>query len=207
MRKAFNFYRSYYDILDELSDKEKLVFLNALFKKQFFNIEPDLKGMPRFAYLSQKHSIDKQVIGYERALNVDLSESAPPLGLPPILTDKEEEVQGKEEEQEKEQWFIDWFNNSMEPLKGRKGKYKLIKIVKSQLHARIKEGYTSEDFKNAFKAIKENDYHKEKSYQYLTPEFITRSSILEKWSNIEEKENKKYNPTSGDGIIRLSTKW
>jgi hypothetical protein len=65
MRKAFNFYRSYYDVAKELSKKERDEFIWALLQKQFEGIEPELSGMAKFAYLSQQHSIDAQVVGYE----------------------------------------------------------------------------------------------------------------------------------------------
>ena len=65
MRKAFNFYRSYYDVAKELSEKERLSFLWALLERQFDGKEPILTGMSKFAYISQQHSIDSQVIGYE----------------------------------------------------------------------------------------------------------------------------------------------
>ena len=65
MRKAFNFYRSYYDVAKELSNKERDEFIWAVLQKQFEGIEPDLSGMAKFAYLSQQHSIDAQVVGYE----------------------------------------------------------------------------------------------------------------------------------------------
>lgn len=66
MRKAFNFYRSYYDVAKELSKKDREEFLMALLQKQFEGIETKLEGMAKFAYLSQQHSIDSQVIGYEQ---------------------------------------------------------------------------------------------------------------------------------------------
>jgi hypothetical protein len=65
MRKAFNFYRSYYDVAKELSKKEREEFIWAVLQKQFEGIEPELSGMAKFAYLSQQHSIDAQVVGYE----------------------------------------------------------------------------------------------------------------------------------------------
>jgi len=65
MRKAFNFYRSYYDVAKELSDKDRALFLWALLQKQFDGVEPKLTGMSNFAYISQKHNIDAQVLGYE----------------------------------------------------------------------------------------------------------------------------------------------
>ena len=53
MRKAFNFYRSYYDVAKELSEKDRLQFLWAVLERQFEGKEPNLKGMSNFAYLSQ----------------------------------------------------------------------------------------------------------------------------------------------------------
>ncbi|MFZ4671848.1 MAG: DUF6291 domain-containing protein [Flavobacterium sp.] len=66
MRKGFNFYRSYFEVSMELKDSEFIDFIKAILQKQFNGIEPtNLKGMAKFAYLSQKHSIDSQVKGYE----------------------------------------------------------------------------------------------------------------------------------------------
>ena len=65
-RKGFNFYRSYYDVFNELSEKDKLVFINALLDKQFLDIDPEnLTGMVKFAWISQYNSIDQQVKGYK----------------------------------------------------------------------------------------------------------------------------------------------
>jgi len=66
-RKGFNFFRSYYDVYNELeSDKDKVAFIDALLDRQFLGIKPsNLKGMAKFAYISQTNSIDSQVKGYE----------------------------------------------------------------------------------------------------------------------------------------------
>lgn len=64
MRKAFNFYRSYWEVANELNDKDRLEFYDALLKREFTGKESELSGMVKFAYLSQKHSIDNQVEGY-----------------------------------------------------------------------------------------------------------------------------------------------
>jgi hypothetical protein len=64
MRKAFNFYRSYWEVAQELNDKDRLAFYDALLKKQFTGIENELSGMAKFAFISQKHSIDQQIKGY-----------------------------------------------------------------------------------------------------------------------------------------------
>ena len=64
MRKAFNFYRSYWEVAQELNDKDRLAFYDAILKKQFTGIENELSGMAKFAFISQKHSIDQQIKGY-----------------------------------------------------------------------------------------------------------------------------------------------
>ena len=64
MRKGFNFFKSYHDIGKELNDKDRLAFYDALLLKQFENKDTELTGMSKFAYLSQKHSIDTQIKGY-----------------------------------------------------------------------------------------------------------------------------------------------
>jgi hypothetical protein len=66
-RKGFNFFRSYYDVYNELEkDSDKIAFIEALLDRQFLGLEPtELKGMARFAWISQVNSIDGQVKGFE----------------------------------------------------------------------------------------------------------------------------------------------
>lgn len=102
MRKAINFFRSYYDIAKELSDKDRLLFYDAILNKQFENIEPALTGMSKFAYLSQKHSIDSQIKGY---YDKTKDEKFNPLPPPPVGSTEpppvQEEVKGEEQEEVK----------------------------------------------------------------------------------------------------------
>ena len=75
-RKAFNFFRSYYDVYNELSDKDKLAFMDALLDRQFLGVKPTgLKGIAKFAYISQTNSIDSQVKGYETKTKSKLVDS------------------------------------------------------------------------------------------------------------------------------------
>ncbi len=101
MRKAINFFRSYFEVAKELNDKDRLSFYDALLNKQFENIEPNLKGMAKFAYISQKHSIDAQVKGYfDKTKDEQFNPNQPPsVGAtqPPYLQEK-----GQEKEKEKE---------------------------------------------------------------------------------------------------------
>ena len=65
-RKGFNFFRSYFDVYNELNDADKLQFIDALLNRQFMGVKPEgLTGMAKFAYISQTNSIDSQVKGWE----------------------------------------------------------------------------------------------------------------------------------------------
>jgi len=98
-RKLFKFYKSYFDVAVELPDKDRLAFYDAIMYRQFFGIEPNLKGLARLVYISQKHSIDAQIKGWEDYYNAQLSDNdtmtAPIIG-------GTIQVKEQEEEQEKE---------------------------------------------------------------------------------------------------------
>lgn len=102
-RIAFNFYKSYMDVANELSDKDRLAFYDAIVNRQFYGIEPDLKGMAKFAYISQKHNIDAQVNGWESKMNVKLdpSQGGSQGGLQGGLQQEEGQEEGQEEEKGK----------------------------------------------------------------------------------------------------------
>ena len=123
-RQAFNFYKSYFDILPMMNKEEQLDYLIALLEKQFYGIEPNLKGQALFAYTSQKHSIDKQVEGWESKTKTPLQPPTKDPYLPPTEPPTQDPTeppyqqeqgkgQGKEEEQvevkeqEKEKLEID----------------------------------------------------------------------------------------------------
>jgi hypothetical protein len=76
-RIAFNFYKSYFTSLELLDDSEKLEFLLGLFNRQFFGVEPELSKLPQMVYMTQKHSVDKQVEGWESKTKTKLT---PPVG-------------------------------------------------------------------------------------------------------------------------------
>jgi hypothetical protein len=104
-RKGFNFFRSYYDVYNELeNDKDKIAFIEALLDRQFLGLKPtDLKGMAKFAYISQTNSIDSQVKGFEDKTGIILHPSVGGcVGVitPPSL---QVEVEGKVEVEEKEE--------------------------------------------------------------------------------------------------------
>jgi hypothetical protein len=104
-RKGFNFFRSYYDVYNELEKPEdKLAFIDALLDRQFLGIKPtNLTGMAKFAYISQTNSIDSQVKGFEDKTGIILNPSqggGKGGSYTPCLQVEEKE---KEKEKEKEE--------------------------------------------------------------------------------------------------------
>lgn len=100
MRKAIKFYNSYFEVASQLNDKDRLAFYDALFNKQFKNIEPNLKGMAKFAYISQKHSIDAQVKGYyDITKDEQFNPNQPPKQGATLPPSKQVKEQVKQEEQ------------------------------------------------------------------------------------------------------------
>jgi hypothetical protein len=113
-RKAFNFLRSYFDVLNELKDDaDKLDFLLSVINKQFLNEEPEkLNFIVNLCYQSQRHSIESSVKGWIRVSNTDTygnsltnpsTNPSTDLGTNPSTNPKEVEVEGKVEVEEKEE--------------------------------------------------------------------------------------------------------
>ncbi len=118
-RKAFNFLRSYFDVVNELQDDtDKLNFLMSIINKQFLDEEPKgLSFLVNLCYSSQKHSIEASVKGWKRVSNTDMvgnPTTNPPTNPPsnPPTNPQEEEVEVKEEVKEKEKYNINNANFS-----------------------------------------------------------------------------------------------
>ena len=204
-RLLFKFYSSYFEIAQELNDKDRLAFYDALMKKQFTGIDTELKGMANFAYISQKHSIDKQVEGWEFKMKTTLNQCI----TKPIEGGnaggnaggiKQEE--GKEEEKEEvEQTMptksgidIDFDSLLIGINKTLNRKFKLINDATQKKYLkRLKEGYTKKDISTAIKNAAKSEYHKNENYQYLTPEFFSRSTTLDKYADLTEIKEKVKN--------------
>jgi hypothetical protein len=119
-RKGFNFYRSYYDVYNELENiQDKVAFIDALLDRQFQGVKPTvLKGMAKFAYISQTDSIDAQVKGFEFKTGIILDAKTdeihpptvgvsvpPPVGVKNISNTPTVQEKGKEKEKEKEKYI------------------------------------------------------------------------------------------------------
>ena len=183
MRKGFNFYRSYWEVANELNDKDRLAFYDAILKKQFTNIDSELNGMVKFAYLSQKHSIDKQIDGYVNK-TIQLHPNKDPWQGGSVGASVDPWQQEKEQEKEKEevkeqidfQALLDFINLNF------KREFKVVNNkVKSKYKSLINQGYSKQQVLTAIINCKNNEYHKEKNYQYCTPEFFSRTDTIDKY--------------------------
>ena len=192
-RKGFNFFRSYYDVFNELSDEDKLAFIEALLDKQFLGINPtDLKGLAKFAWISQINSIDSQVKGYEDKTGVKLT---PTVGgservenTPTEQVQVEVEEKGKEKGKEQDVYFthesfLIWFKECREYL-GLQFNVKRLSTMDKQLFNELKE-YTKEDFKLAFKNFSKDKYYKENNL--LFPNYFLKTETFTKYLNAELK--------------------
>ena len=108
-RKAFNFLRSYFDVLNKIEkDEDKLSFLMSIINKQFLDEDPEgLNFLVDLCYLSQKHAIETSVKGWKRVNKTDVMGNpvTDPTTNPttnPITDPQEEEEEEEEKEEEKE---------------------------------------------------------------------------------------------------------
>lgn len=63
-RKAFNFFRSYWEVGKELSNKDRLALYDAILTYQFTGEVTPLTGIANIIFISQRHSLDSQIKGY-----------------------------------------------------------------------------------------------------------------------------------------------
>jgi uncharacterized phage protein (TIGR02220 family) len=204
-RKAFNFYRSYYETSLLLDGKDKAEFLECIINYQFTGIliEPKRKNS-LLAFRGQIHSINKQIIGFDKGKDTY------PNGYPTegkykgkgkgshkeVQEQVQEEEQVQDEVEEKEEIIdvpakaekID-FEKLIEFINKNTGRnFKVInKTVKGKYLARLKEGYSKQDILDAVSNSIKSDFHKGENFKYLTPEFFSRSETLDKYSNVNNK--------------------
>ena len=78
---------------------------------------------------------------------------------------------------------VDWsaLINQFNSITGKKTKV-ISPIVKSKILARLKEGYSKQDFLNAIENCYNDKWHKENNHKHLTLEFISRADKLERFS-------------------------
>jgi len=220
-RKAFNFFQSYYDVYVLLkTDKEKACFMDALLRKQFEGIEPELSSMPNmaaFAYKSQKFSIDRQVKGWLDKVN-GMQKNTPNEGGLTTPSDGEsdtpteqEEEKGKGKEgnstplsnsdstlQQRLDFFRDEFNKiRKEYVKNARQPDWTDKGVKNFKKLKF-DRYTRGDIRHAIRQAFNDPNHKETEWKYVTLEFLTREDILERYVHDVSKPEKDHSELTNE---------
>jgi hypothetical protein len=67
--------------------------------------------------------------------------------------------------------------------------------IKDKYKSLLKQGYTKSQITDSINNCKNNEYHKQNNYLYCTPEFFSRSVIIDKYSNVSKTDNSKvYSP-------------
>tara|TARA_R110000772_G_scaffold148307_1_gene258862 strand:- start:1008 stop:1655 length:648 start_codon:yes stop_codon:yes gene_type:complete len=196
-RKAFNFLRSYFDVFNELeTDADKLDFLTSIINKQFLNEDPkELNFIVNLCYESQRHQIESSVKGWVRA-NKDTPITDPPTNPPldPSTNPKEEEEKEEEKEKEKEECiyhthesFLLWFKECREYL-GLKYNVKRLTTLEKQSFNELKNDYTKEDFKIAFKNFSDDKFWNDPKKNMLMPKHFLNPEHFTKYLNAEVKK-------------------
>lgn len=203
-RKAFNFYLSYFDVYQELSDKDKLIFIDALLNRQFYGVDPtDLKGMVKFAYLSQKHSIDKQIEGFENKTKTKLTHPKQGGSVGGSVGGRQGgSVQEKEKGKEKEQYVKEGINEFWDLY------HSISKKLKSDLQPSIKHwNKLTETEKEKAKSniqsyvdsvndpkyiVKARTYLSDKKFNDEFNPPIPKKMTKERWDTMNEAERVTY---------------
>ena len=138
-RKGFNFFRSYFDVYNELeSNEDKVAFIDALLDRQFMGIKPtNLKGMAKFAYVSQTNSIDSQVKGYEdktgNILTPTVGGSVGAIEPPCLQVEVEVKEKVKDISLSLENDFLNFWKIYNKKVDSKKCKDKFIKLPKKDI--------------------------------------------------------------------------
>ena len=157
-RKGFNFFRSYYDVYNLLSNEDKVAFMDALLDRQFLGVKPtELTGMSQFAYVSQTNSIDSQVKGYEDKTKTKLNpleenNYTPTVGVNKKTLTPAVQVQVEEKEKEKEQYVIYSEIDFLENWKMCRKKFMTLPT-----HIKKLETFERVDFNNALKDFSKDE--------------------------------------------------
>jgi hypothetical protein len=190
-RKGFNFFRSYYDVYNELEcNDDKLAFINALLDRQFLGVKPtDLKGMAKFAWISQVNSIDSQVKGYEDKTGVKLTPTVG--GAERVENTPTEQVQVEVEVKEKVQGvfspeqFLFWWNDSRTKLLQKPSNSNYLSGIDRNYLEILTSRYTGKDFGKAFHNLC-NDKWANESNQIIPKHFL-KPENFDKYLQIEQK--------------------
>ena len=199
MRKAFKFYRSYFDVASELNDKDRLAFYDALFKRQFTGVESELTGLAKFAYISQKHSIDAQVKGYEDKTKtplIDPTQGGTQGGIEVPSQQVEEKEKEKEQLvivpfQERVNSFLNWFNSEFTKHGKQQAKFRTLNNQTESNLKKLLDKYTTAEWCTAFSNMINNTWVIEN--KNATPDHFLRPANFEKYLNQPKQQEERFN--------------
>ena len=191
-RYDFKFQRSYFDVMNKLKEpNDRLQFLEAVINKSFLDQEPyELSMVADLAYESQRHFIEKSLKGWKDRMKTDtlgnpLAEGVAE-GVGYTLPDNRNN-KSKNKSNNNTVAEIN-FDRLLEFVNEKTGRsYKLInKTVKAKYKARLKDGYTKEDIFKAIENASQDKYFTDQGCKYLTPEFFSRATTLDKYGFTKE---------------------
>lgn len=196
-RKGFNFYTSYWEQIKLLNKKQQLQIFKAICEVQF--LEKNINDITFndsiliLVWTGIKHSILTSLNGYITKQQALGNHVIAPLTKGGV-EDPCQQVQVQEEVKEKVESISKMYNGFLTLFnKTADRKFRVLDDkTKGQLNARIKEGFTDEDFITAITNCKKDSFHIDNT-KYLTPEFITRADKLQKYLNV----------STGKRIIKL----
>lgn len=190
MRKAFNFYRSYYEVALLLPELERAEFIMCICHAQFTGelIEPKLP-IAKLAYIGQLHSIKKQLEGYNYGLKTPKKNESSKEPLEGAYKNPLQEPLPQVQVQDKEEYTID-FEALLQYLNDTFGrKFKVVNSeVRKKYKSLFKKGYTKQDVFQSIQNCKVNSFHKDTNYQYCTPEYFSRSEIIDKYGSVSTEK-------------------
>lgn len=211
-RKAFNFYSSYDEAFEVLSDKHQIKLFKAIRDVQFFRVninDIDFKETElKFAWLVIKHSIENQVMGYCRANKVRYEDT---LKDTPKVSSQQEEVQVQEEVQEEVEYTI---AETEKPLSHRTIDYLNLKAGKrfkygksnlKEIEAQIKKGVSETELAHVIN-VKCAEWLNTDMDKHLNPVTLFRESKFDKYLNqrlvlTEKQKLDAYFEAQDKGVI------
>lgn len=73
--------------------------------------------------------------------------------------------------------------------------------VKRKFNARLKEGYSKDDILSAIKNAVRDEFHRDKNFKYLTPEYFSRSATIDQHRSTIERKEKQSAQKYSNGYI------
>lgn len=194
MRDSTIFYRSFFEAISELEAKDKLILYDAIFQYSLNFIEPKLDGIARTVFTLIKPQIDANIERWKNG-------NKPKSNLLNKRKGSKREAKNKQDGSKHEANanvnvnVNDSYVAFLSELNRLTNKnYRGAKSVLASFAARIGEGRTLDDFFLAMRNAVNDQHHIDSNFKWLTPEFFTRATKLDKFVNQAEKPKPILHP-------------